>query len=456
MEVISLKMIVEGVNGIIDNNIDYETIISGVSIDSRRIKAGEIFIAIKGLNMDGHDYVEAALKNGALAVIVHRKLDVKITQILVEDTSVALAQLAGYYRSMFYIPIIGVTGSTGKTSTKEIIACVLSQKFNVHKTDKNYNNEIGLPLTLFKLNKKHDLAVLEMGMSNLNEIRRLAEISKPTIAVITNIGSAHIENLKSRENILKAKMEITTFFNQKSVLIINADDEYLTNVNNKDYIIKRISVREKGDYNAYDIINMGERGVEFKCIYNKEICNFKLTVPGIHNVYNALLAIAIGEIFGISSEMVKAGISEFSQVGERMNIITLEDGITILSDSYNANPESMKAGIDVLESYSGKRKIAVLGDMYELGNFSEAAHRNIGRYLAGRCDVLVAVGNDGFFIHEEAINSLESHYFKYKDEARVYINSIINEGDIILIKASRGMKMENITNYLLEDRKKGN
>jgi UDP-N-acetylmuramoyl-tripeptide--D-alanyl-D-alanine ligase len=455
MEGIGLGELALGVNGNIDNNSDKEIIISGISIDSRKTNEGEVFIAIKGLNMDGHDYVEAALNKGARAAIVSRRLEINITQILVEDTSTALKQLAGYYRDMFNIPIIGVTGSTGKTSTKEIIACVLSKQFNVHKTQKNYNNEIGLPLTLFELNKKHDLSVLEMGMSNLNEIRRLAEISKPTIAVITNIGSAHIESLKSRENILKAKMEITTFFNKESVLIVNTDDEYLANINSKDYIVKKISINKKGDYNAYDIINMGEEGVEFKCIYKKEVCNFKLMIPGIHNVYNALFAIALGELFGISAQLVKEGISEFRQVGDRMNIINLHDEIKILSDSYNANPDSMKAGIDILDSFSGKRKIAVLGDMYELGSFSEAAHRNIGKYLTGKCDVLVAVGKDAFFIYEEAKEILESYYFEDKNEAGVFIDSLIYEGDIILIKASRGMKMEDITSYLLEDRKKG-
>lgn len=455
MEGLSLKKITEAINGTLINCTDENLFISGVSTDSRKVKNAELFIALKGINMDGHDYVQKAVEKGALASVVSKKIDGSGTQILVEDTFIALKKLAAFYREGFNIPVIGVTGSTGKTSTKEIIASVLDEEFNVHKTMLNFNNEIGLPLTIFELKREHEISVLEMGMNNLGEIQRLSEISRPNIGVITNIGTAHIENLGSRENILKAKMEITSYFDSNGILIVNGDDRYLSTIDNKDYKIIKVSSNNNGDYNAFDVENHGELGIEFKCIFRNEPCKFKLNVPGMHNIYNALSAIAIGDLFNMDLNSIKQGLEKYKPVGQRMNIINLDKDIKIINDCYNANPESMKAAIDVLVTYEKRRKIAVLGDMFELGDFSEAAHREVGSYLKGKCDILIAVGNDAIHIYNEAKMNIESYFFKAKDEANGYIKSILKDGDILLVKASRGMKMEDITNYLLEDGKKG-
>lgn len=455
MEELSLKCILHAVDGILINHEREDIIIRGVSTDSRKIKAGDVFIALKGINMDGHEYVDKAYKSGAVIAIVSRKVNCDIPQIIVEDTFVALKKLAASYRKLFDIPVIGVTGSTGKTSTKEIIAAVLQQDFNIHKTMMNYNNEIGLPMTIFELNSNNEISILEMGMNNLGEIKRLSEIAKPSIGVITNIGTAHIENLGSRENILKAKMEITSYFDENSILIINGDDEYLSRLIKDKFDIIKVSRNNKGNYNAFDIVSYGELGVEFKCIYRNEIFKFKINVPGQHNIYNALCAIAIGDIFNMNIKEIQAGLENYKPVGQRMNIINMNEDIKILNDCYNANPDSMKAALDVLSAYEKRRKIAILGDMFELGDFSEDAHKQVGNYLKDKCDLLIAVGDDAIYIFNEAKKNIESHYFESKDEASSYISSIIKAGDVVLIKASRGMKMEDITNYLLEVGKKG-
>jgi len=460
MEVLSLKEITSAVEGVLIKRQQEQEqeneglLISGVAIDSRKVIANSIFIALIGINADGHEYVAEASENGAALAIVSRRIDCNIQQILVKDTGIALKKLAAYYRSSFNIPVIGVTGSTGKTSTKEIIASVLEQKYNVHKTMMNYNNEIGLPLTILELNKENEISILEMGMNNLGEIKRLAEISRPSIGVITNIGTAHIENLGSRENILKAKMEITTYFSEDSLLIVNGDDELLSGLLNTNYTLIKISMNNNGDYNAFEIVDLGEMGVEFKCKYKNEVCKFKINAPGKHNIYNALSAIAIGHFFNMSVKDIQVGLENYKPVGERMNIIKLRDRIKIINDCYNANPDSMKAALDVLATFEGGRKIAILGDMFELGSFSEAAHQDIGKYSKDRCNILIAIGNMAVHIYNEAKENAESYYFKTKDEANSYIRSIIKEGDIILIKASRGMKMEDITNYLVEDGKR--
>lgn len=459
MEELSVKDILQAVGGTLINNDsnDFSGKISvlGVGTDSRKIKTGEVFIALNGLNMDGHEYVDIAYKNGAILSIVSRKIDSNIPQIIVEDTYLALKSLAEYYRTLFDISIIAVTGSTGKTSTKEMIGAVLEQKFNVHKTRMNFNNEIGLPLTVFEMNRENEVSILEMGMNNLGEIKALTQIARPTIGVITNIGSAHIENLGSKENILKAKMEMTTYFNENSLLIINSDDEFLSRIEKDKYDIIKISMNNNGDYNAFDIVNLGGNGVEFSCYYKKVVNKFKINSPGKHNVYNALCAIAIGEIFNMEVETIKLGIENYKSVGQRMNIINMEQDIKIINDCYNANPDSMKAALDVLVTFEDRRRIALLGDMLELGSYSVEAHEQIGNYLKDKCDILISVGNEAIHMYNKAKKYVDAHYFRTKDEAKDYISSIIKAGDVILIKASRGMKMENITNYLLEDRKKG-
>lgn len=453
MECLGINEISEAVEGKLINcneNLD----IRSVSTDSRKINKGDLFIALVGDNFDGHKFVDISINEGALAALVSKEVSVNCPQVIVEDTNIALKTLASYYRSKFKLPVVAITGSTGKTSTKEMIASVLEEKLNVHKTLKNFNNEIGLPLTIFNINNSHQVSILEMGMNNLGEIKRLAEIARPSIGVITNIGTAHIENLGSRENIFKAKMEISTFFENTSTLIVNGDDEYLSTINNRPYKIIKTSIYEKGDYNATCVNNLGEEGVEFTANYRGNNHLFRVNVPGIHNVYNALAAIAIGDMFDLSVEQIKQGISNYRPVGSRMNIINLNDDIKIIDDCYNANLDSMKAAINVLSTFNGRR-IAVLGDMFELGDFREEAHRQVGKHLRDKCDLVITVGESSKYISEETKDEINSRHFDTKEDACLYIKSIVKGKDVLLIKASRGMKMEEIINSLIEDRKRG-
>lgn len=452
MESIKINEIIGCTNGD-PKNITGNFDIKGVSTDSRNIKSGELFIALEGKNFDGHNYIEEVFKKGASAAVVSKEMGSNYPIIVVRDTLEGLKKIAAYYKQKFSIPVIAVTGSTGKTSTKEMIASVLCEKFNVHKTQQNFNNEIGLPHTLFNLNKSHEISVLEMGMNNPGEIQRLVEIARPDIGVITNIGTAHIENLGSRENILNAKMEITTYFNDKSLLFINSDDEYLSKIKDNGYKILGVSINGNGDYNAESIRNFGENGVEFICEIRGQKHAFKINLPGMHNVYNALFAIAIGDYYNVSIEKMKAGILNFKPGKMRMDIIEIEGKVKIINDCYNANPDSMKAALDVLDSYGESRKIAILGDMYELGSYSEKAHREIGRYAINKCDILIAVGEQGIFMYEESKELMKSYYFRTKDEACLYIKNLIKDNDVILIKASRGMNMEHMTKFIIENRK---
>lgn len=452
MESIKINEIIGCTNGD-PKNITGNFDIKGVSTDSRNIKSGELFIALEGKNFDGHNYIEEVFKKGASAAVVSKEMGSNYPIIVVKDTLEGLKKIAAYYKQKFPIPVIAVTGSTGKTSTKEMIASVLCEKFNVHKTQQNFNNEIGLPHTLFNLNKSHEISVLEMGMNNPGEIQRLVEIARPDIGAITNIGTAHIENLGSRENILNAKMEITTYFNDKSLLIINSDDEYLSKIKDKGYNILGVSINGNGDYNAESVSNLGENGIEFICEIKGQKHVFKINLPGMHNVYNALFAIAIGDYYNVSVEKMKAGILNFKPGKMRMDIIEIGDKVKIINDCYNANPDSMKAALDVLDSYGESRKIAILGDMYELGSYSEKAHREIGRYAINKCDILIAVGEQGIFMYEESKKLMKSYYFRTKDEACLYIKDLIKDNDVILIKASRGMNMEYMTKFIIENRK---
>lgn len=450
MEGLRVKEIAEYLNGKI-LNLNEDISIEGISTDSRKINKGDLFFALIGKNFDGHNYVRECINKGASLAIISKIVDENVPAILVEDTMQALRRLSGFYRDKFKIPFIAVTGSTGKTSTKEMIFSVLKEKFCVHKTEQNFNNEIGLPITLFQLEKEHEISVLEMGMNNPGEIKRLVEIAKPSIGVITNIGTAHIENLGTRENILKAKLELTTGFKENNSLIVNGDDDYLGKLYGMPYELIKISTAGNGNYNAEDIIDQGEDGVEFKCNYRGEKYSFKISLPGIHNVYNALFAIAVADKYNLTADEIKNGLINFQPGKLRMEIVKLENGISIINDCYNANVDSMKAALNVLDSFKCNRKIAILGDMYELGDYSREAHEEVGEYALDKCNVLIAVGEDAINMHREASKKIESFYFKTKEEACQFLKTLIKEGDTLLIKASRGMNMEYVSKFLLQN-----
>ena len=431
------------------------------SKDTREIKEGDIYFALKGEKFDGNKFWKDAFEKGAKAVILQ---DVEISEedikkykekiiIKVENTLEALYKIAEYKRSLYNIPVIGVTGSVGKTSTKDIIASVVSQKYNTLKTEGNNNNNIGLPFTILRL-KDHEAAVIEMGMNHFKEISLLTKIAKPTIAVITNIGTSHIGNLGSRENILKAKLEILEGM-EKPLLVLNNDNDLLHKYyeENKEKIeIKTYGIENQSDIMAENIISK-ESSSTFTCKINDNNIQINIPVGGNHFVLNGLCACQIGKLLDIDNEKIKCGIEEFKLTNKRMDISKLENGATIINDSYNASYESMAASLKYLASLENKRKIAVLGDMFELGDYSEELHKKVGQEVAkNKIDILICAGENAKHIYDEAIkggiNTKKAHYFKEKEDIIKFIKPLINSQDVILFKASNGMKFFNLVEEL--------
>ncbi|OFI07549.1 UDP-N-acetylmuramoyl-tripeptide--D-alanyl-D-alanine ligase [Clostridium acetireducens DSM 10703] len=460
MKRLDMKEIVKGVLGSIivkGNSTDYNT----VCTDTRKIQKGNIFVALKGENFNGNEFVKEASEKGAVICVVDEvkfnKEDIKdyTTVIKVEYGKQALLDIAKLYRSLLDIKIVAITGSTGKTSTKDLVAAALSSKYKVYKTEGNYNNEIGLPLSIFNLNENYDVAVLEMGMNHFSEIHRMADAARPDIAIITNIGVSHIENLKSRENILMAKLEITDYFKEGNTLIVNADNDLLSNLKADMFEVNTIGIdNEKADLKAENIV-LKEDGIEFDVLdkeYQKE--NFKLDVLGKHNVLNALLAIDCAKKLDVEYKEMKYGFKKLEKTSMRLDIIK-GSKFTIIDDSYNASTESMKAAIDVLKNLKCKRKVAILGTMFELGEESYNEHKKVGEYAKENgIDMLITLGdfNKAFekgFVCDE--NRKNYKGFKNYSKAIKYILENIEEGDAVLVKASRSMKFEKIVNKLNAD-----
>ena len=429
------------------------------SKDTRTIKEGDIYIGIKGEKFDGSKFWKQALDNGAAAVIIQ---GIEVTEeekvkysnktiILVQDTLKALYEIAKYKRSLYDIPVVAITGSVGKTSTKDMIASVVSTKFKTLKTEGNNNNNIGLPFTILRL-KAHEAMVVEMGMNHFGEISLLTDIAKPTLAVITNIGTSHIGNLGSRENILKAKLEILEGMKIPKV-IINNDNDLLHDwyEKNKDKIeIHTVGIENNSELMAKSI-ELGEESSEFKAIAEKKETEIQVPVAGTHFVYNALCAMEVGIILGISTNQIQNGIAKFELTKKRMDIRKLENGAIIINDAYNASYESMRASIEFLANHTGTRKIAVLGDMFELGEYSEELHRNVGKEVASHdIDVLICAGENSKYIIEEAQKNkkIETFYFHNNEEIVEKLTQELREGDIVLVKASNGMKFFEICQKL--------
>lgn len=420
-------------------------------IDTRKIEKNNVFLAIKGANFNGNDFVVKALENGASIVIIDEvKFDLKEVQnkgtiIKVKDTREALLNLAKFYREKLGLKVVGVTGSTGKTSTKDLIAALLSDKYKVFKTKGNFNNDIGLPLMILELTSEFDVAVLEMGMSSLGEIELLASVARPNVAVITNIGLSHIENLKTQENILKAKMEICTFFNKENTLIVNAEDKLLQNISSNVFKVKKIGYNHEYDVYASNII-LREDETEFTAHLGSREKTFKLPMAGKHNVLNGMLAIALADGLGVTLDQMAAGVKNLEATSMRLQVIK-KDNITIINDCYNASPDSMKSSLDVLNTYTEGRKVAILGDMYELGTKSSEAHTEIGAYAGTKSDLLVAVG-ENIENFAAGFGGNEIKTYKSKQECIDDLKNVISKGDIVLVKASRGMKFEDIVDAL--------
>ena len=431
--------------------------VNSYSKDSRTIKSQEMYIAIKGEKVDGNDFIEAALENGAIGCITDREVRKEILEkfsnkviIKVEDTIKAIQEIAKYKRSLYDIPVIAVTGSVGKTSTKDIIANVLSQKYNVLKTEGNLNNHIGLPLTLLKL-KDHTAVVVEMGMNHFGEISVLTNIAKPTGCVITNIGTSHIGNLGSRENILKAKLEILEGLSKEGFVLINNDNDLLNKWANeqKEYKVHTYGIENESEYMVRDITQY-ESSSSFK------INGIKGEVPvgGIHFIYNAACAFGVGDLLGIEKEKIIKGISEFKLTAKRMDIEVINNSIKIINDSYNASYDSMKAALEVMSKTDAKRKIAVLGNMLELGEYTEELHRKVGEEVVNnKIDVLITVGEYAKEIAGKAIElgMDEVYEFNNIEEASNYLKCNLSSGDLVLLKASNSMNFSKILEKLKED-----
>jgi len=432
-----------------------EEILTGVSTDTRKIKKGELFLAIKGDRFDGHSFILDAVSKGAGGVLVQEggitnanfKLP-DISFISVNDSVKALGDIGHFHRSRFTIPIIGITGSNGKTTTKEMTAAILSKKFNTLKNFGTENNNIGVPLTLMRLNTEHNIAVLEMGMNHLGEIRWLSEIAMPTIAIITNVGPSHLEYLEDIDAVFKAKVEILEHMDKDAKLILNADDEYLKKIKTN---LKAVwfSFDKEADFYA-DKINLEPDGINFRLNGKWDI---SLGVLGRHNVYNSLSAIACAWDFGISIDEIKDALKEFRVPNMRMEVKRFGD-IKIINDTYNANPQSMKQAIEALRDMTTEgRKILIAGDMLELGTFSSRFHHLVGKQAAeSGIDLIVAVGklaeHVGKGAQEAGMSGRKIKLCAVMKEAREKIATLIKKGDTILIKGSRAMRMEEIVGDL--------
>ncbi len=433
-----------------------DEILTGLSTDTRKIKKGELFLAIKGGQYDGHSFILDAVSKGAAGVLVQEggitnvnfKLPDDVSFISVRDSIRALGDIGNFHRSRFTIPIIGITGSNGKTTTKEMVAAILSKKFNALKNFGTENNNIGVPMTLMRLNSEHNIAVLEMGTNHLGEIRRLADIARPTIGIITNVGPSHLEYLEDMDTVLKAKAEMLEYMDKDAKLILNNDDEYLAKMKTNLKTV-RFGFDKKSDFYA-DKINMEPDGISFRMNGKWDI---SLGVLGRHNVYNALSSIACAWDFGISIEEIKDALREFKVPNMRMEVKRFGD-IKIINDTYNANPQSMKQAIEALrDMVTDGRKILIAGDMLELGTFSGRFHHLVGKQAAeSGIDLIVAVGKLAEHVskgaQEAGMSERKIKLCAVTKEAREKVAGLIKKGDTILIKGSRAMRMEEIVGDL--------
>ncbi len=420
--------------------------------DSRKAEAGGLFVPIKGARVDAHDFIERVMEKGVLATLSEKDLGEKpFPYILVKSSLTAVKDIAEFYLKQLQIPVVGITGSVGKTSTKEVIASVLAQKYNTLKTQGNFNNELGLPLTIFRLRDEHEMAVLEMGISDFGEMHRLAKIARPNTCVITNIGLCHLEFLKSRDGILKAKTEIFDYLQSDGHIILNGDDDKLVTVQEAKGIKPVFfGVENHQGIWADEIKPEGLKGISC-CIHaGEESFSVLIPVPGKHSVYNALAATAVGLTYGLTIEEIRKGIESLQSVSGRFHIIETPE-YTVIDDCYNANPISMKASLDVLTDALG-RKVAILGDMGELGADERKMHQEVGRYAAEReIDVLLCVGELSADMAEAArtvSSKTQVEHFANKEDLMKELPELLEKGDTVLVKASHFMEFGEIVEKL--------
>ena len=430
--------------------------IKGAVTDSRQVEEGYLFVPVKGERVDGHDFISMVFEKGALATLSEHPLESCTgPYILVESSLQALKDIAAYYRSQLDIPVVGITGSVGKTSTKEMISSVLSTKYKVLKTAGNFNNEIGLPLTILRIQEEHEVAVVEMGISEFGEMYRLAEIAKPDICVITNIGVCHLENLGDRDGVLRAKTEMFAHIRKGASVILNGDDDKLITVTEAGGNMPLFYGMNKQNIYMDEIENLGLKGNRAKLHTPKGNILVEVPIPGEHNLYNAMAAAGVGLQLGLSLEEIKQGMEKAQTIGGRSNLIEA-NGLLIIDDCYNANPVSMKASINVLKT-AFNRTIAVLGDMGELGQQEKELHYEVGAYAAeAGIDMLFCVGKLSKQMEYGAKDVLKKNadlktqvfYYDNKEEMMLQLLAIVKEGDTVLVKASHFMDFAKVVESL--------
>ena len=444
-----MKLLLSEIAEYLGVKTDREVEISSVLTDTRKISKGCLFICLKGERFDAHDFIPEAVKNGAEAIVSEKDVECSVPVLKVESTHKALLDIAKMYRLRFDIPVVGLTGSVGKTTTKEMIYSVLSEKYNTLKTQGNLNNEIGLPTTLLSLDEGTEAAVIEMGMNHFGEISRLTNTCLPTMAVITNIGVSHIEYLGSRDGILKAKCEIFEGLKKGSFAALNGDDDKLITVKSDENKILFFGINNpENDVKATDIAQNGE-STSFTVHFSGKTQSVTIPTVGLHNVYDALAAFTVGICHSIEPEKIADGLSKYVPAGMRQRVKNV-NGITVVEDCYNASPDSQKAAVDTLLALEGKRKIAVLGDMLELGERSPELHAEVGKYLSEKgIDVLYTYGELSRNTAGAVKNGkTECRCFDDKDELAKRLLTLLEKGDVVLFKASRGMKLEEVINKL--------
>ncbi len=467
MKNVTLANIAQAVSGILYTQnmpstvCEKTTEASKVVIDSRQMEPGGIFVATCGAHVDGHNFIDTVFAAGALGVICEKApKEPKGAYILVQDSFQALEDLAEFYRNQLEIKVVGITGSVGKTSTKEFVASVLSEQYQVLKTKGNFNNEIGLPLTVLGIREECQVAVLEMGISDFGEMHRLSKVARPDVCLITNIGQCHLENLGTRDGILRAKTEIFDFMQENARVCLNGDDDKLVTikeVKGKSPIF--FGREQKNSIWADQYENKGLVGSKawiHNCLGEKEdVFEVEIPLPGEHMLYNALAAVSVGVLFGLSTDQIQAGIRKVEPVDGRSHVMHTEK-FTLIDDCYNANPISMKAAIDLLamtEHGHNARRVAVLGDMFELGLDTDALHAQVGTYAVQKgLDMVICIGTLCKHMYEGAVAVGDSHtmlyYFKDKAEFFLQADRLLQKEDIILIKASHGMCFEEIIQRL--------